>query len=155
MVGAVLALAIGTLVVGAVLIAARIAARRAAGGTIDWSELLPFGPRLSAEERRARKLSVCLLFAAVDGDSFSVDGVVVRGGADVPEGAPLSLRLRRPGTWWFAECVGELLQGWAEADEGVEVQVAGRSGARRAVVSNGSSSVTLDLDDVKGLPAAA
>lgn len=145
-----------TLLLGAAtLLLVRLRRRRRTGATIDWTELFRLGPGLSDADRRAKSLSVCLLFATVDDEVFNVDGVVVGGRDDVPRGAPLSLRLRRPGTWWFAECVGELLQGWAEADEVVEVKVAGPTGERRAVVSNGSSSVTLDLDDVKGLPAAA
>lgn len=89
-----------------------------------------------------------LVFAEIQPDSFAVDGVL-------ESGAPLSLRFRRPGTWWFAECVGELLCGWAETDEVVELHVDVEGETKRATVSNGSSAVTLDLDHVEGLPAAA
>ena len=89
-----------------------------------------------------------LLFAEIGPDTFAVDAVL-------ESGAPMSLRLRRPRTWWFAECVGELLCGWAETDELVEVRVDIVGDLRRATVSNGSSAVTLDLDHVDGLPAAA
>lgn len=89
-----------------------------------------------------------LVFAEVTPEVFAVDGVL-------ESGAPLSLRLRRPPTWWFAECVGELLCGWAETDEVVELRLDIDNGTRRANLSNGSSAVTLDLDYVEGLPAAA
>ena len=71
-----------------------------------------------------------LLFAEIGPETFAVDAVL-------ESGAPLTLRLRRPRTWWFAECVGELLCGWAETDEIVEVRLDVVGDLRRATGRTG------------------
>lgn len=85
-----------------------------------------------------------LLFSENAGDTVVLDALVLEGGA-LPTGTPVTLRVRPPETPLIAQLVRSRLAAWAAGGDIVHVELRRRRRTTTAVVSDGRSSVTLDL----------
>ena len=97
-----------------------------------------------------------LLFTRTHDDAFTIDCLLVAveaagPGVTAPEGLPFTLQLRAPDTAWFASRVEELLEQWADETRELTVELREDHGKVRTTLTNGTSSVHLELSAAAGL----
>lgn len=97
-----------------------------------------------------------ILFTHLRHDGIFVDTVVLEALGDaeglIGLGAPLSLRVERPGPEVLGACSEALLELWAERGEVVRMDLVVQGEDVRAEITNGSSRVVLDIAEAAGLP---
>ena len=102
------------------------------------------------------RLASRLLFTRTRDDAITIDCLLVSveragPGVSAPEGLPFTLQLRPPETAWFADRVEHLLQLWADESRELMVELREDHGKVRTMLSNGQSSVHLELAGAAGL----
>ena len=87
-----------------------------------------------------------VLFASLAPGQLVVDSALMDPvGDEVPAGTPLTLVLEAPTTEVVAAVVEATVTRWAASVEIVDLELRAREGGLRAVLSDGSSTVRLDL----------
>lgn len=96
-----------------------------------------------------------VLFTHLRHDGIFVDTVILEapGTADgvINLGAPLSLRIERPGPEILGACSEAILELWAERAEVVGIDLRVKGDDVKAELTNGSSRVVLDIAEAAGL----
>lgn len=110
----------------------------------------------SSASRHRIEITAQLLFSHLRADGIFVDIVVLKalGSAEdvIAAGAPLSLRVERPGSEVLGACSEAILELWAERGDVVQISLTVQGDDVRAEVTNGDSRVVLDIAEAAGLP---
>jgi hypothetical protein len=88
-----------------------------------------------------------LLFVEDEPDRLRLDGALMQEPmAGVPSGSPVSLLLRKPSSEAVAAVVEATVQRWVSQLDVVDIELLGEGGRPRASLSDGTSTIRLDVD---------
>ena len=101
-----------------------------------------------------KRLRSQVLFAESTPGLVRLDGALLEPvGAALPAGSPVSLLLRLPVSGVVAKVVEATVHRWAEAADVIDLEFVGERATPRVVLSDGTSTVRLEVD-VSGTLAA-